>query len=658
MSEKYLDTFIQEGKESIDELNNALLELESGDSDGEAVDAVFRTAHTLKGNFAAMGFENASNLAHAVEDLLDDVRQGTYEPTPETMDLVFEAVDRIELMLDEIEESGEPTIEVSDTVAGLREAREASLADAGDDSTAADVATESGDSDDTDVAAEDPLAGLDAAVTSETVDGRLHRLTVETGDGMPGVDGMLVLNRLTDDYDLLGTDPDPTDIEDGKYDGSFVAYVAADDDPTEGVAGLSQVERVEATDVTDSLAERVADVDADDTGGDDAGDEPPQEVSRTDEIQSVRVDVGQLDELHGLVEQLVTSRIKLRRTVDDGDQAASAENLDELDKITSNLQSTAMDMRLIPVKKAVNKFPRLVRDLSRRQGKDVDFTMTGTDVELDRTILDEVSDPLMHVLRNAVDHGIEPPAEREADDKPRTGTIELRATRQRDHVVIEVEDDGGGLDVERIRQKAKQEGVRTPEELERMDDSEVYDLVYHPGFSTNEEVTDVSGRGVGMDVVHKTVSRLDGSVSVDSAPGEGTTVGLRLPVSVAIVKVLFVKVGPREFGIPIKNVDEIARDAQITTVDGREVVSRGGGMYPLIHLDEALDVPDVTYGDQMYLYIRESARAVVLRCEDVIQQEEVVIKPFQGQLSDTGGLSGTAVIGDGNIVPILDVVTL
>jgi two-component system chemotaxis sensor kinase CheA len=318
-----------------------------------------------------------------------------------------------------------------------------------------------------------------------------------------------------------------------------------------------------------------------------------------------------------------------------------------------------MDMRLIPLKKVVGKFPRLVRDLSRDLGKDVEFTIEGEDIELDRTILTEISDPLMHILRNAVDHGIEPPEEREAAGKPRTGQIELSASRERDHVIIEVRDDGGGLDVDAIEEQALEKGVRSADEIERMSDSDIYDLVFHPGFSTAEEVTDTSGRGVGMDVVHDTVTKLDGSVNVESTPGEGTTVSLRLPVTMAIVKVLFVQVGEEQYGIPIKNVDEITRATVARTINGSEVIKHNDEIYPIVHLDDAFDVPGAhTNGDGMLVRIRESERKIALHCDSVESQEEVVVKPLEGILSGTPGLSGTAVLGDGNIVHILDVVTL
>ncbi len=669
MDDQYLDAFIRESEEAITELNNSLLDLESDPSDEEAMDSIFRTAHTLKGNFGAMGFDDAANLAHAMEDLLDAMRQGEMEVTPDVMDLIFAGVDRIEVIVNEIEAEGESTTDSDDLVAQLRTVLEEGADAAGEGGSAA-AAEPAGD--DSGAAVDD----IDVDIDASDADGRVVRVTVDVGDSdMLGVDAMLALEAVEDIFDILAFEPSRADIEDGEFEDTFELYLDAVDAATVDaeLGSIGKVESFSATDVTDSLTAATADTatteadtrtvdetgDADGAGDTESADSGGEDEHSVDEIKSVRVDVDQLDDLHGLVEQLVTSRIKLRRAVETEDLDSAGETLNELDKITANLQNTVMDMRLIPLKKVVGKFPRLVRDLARELDKDIDFEIEGEDIELDRTILTEISDPLMHILRNSVDHGIESPAEREAAGKEPTGHITLRASRERDHVIIEVEDDGAGLDVEGIKNNAIEKGVRSPEELDAMDDSAIYDLIFHPGFSTADEVTDTSGRGVGMDVVHDTVTQLDGSVNVDSTPGEGTTVALRLPVTMAIVKVLFVEVGDEEYGVPIKNVDEITATSSVKQVNGTEVIKHNDDIYPVIHLDDTFDVPGETAnGDGMLVRIRESERQIALHCDSVNSQEEVVVKPLEGILSGTPGLSGTAVLGDGNIVHILDVVTL
>jgi len=645
MTEEYVQAFVHESEEQLTDLNNSLLALESDPDDREAMDDIFRTAHTLKGNFGAMGYDEASDLAHAIEDLLDELREGDMAVTPEVMDLVFAGVDRLELAVESIDEDGTVDVETADLETDIRTVIESGGATGGE----ADV---DGSNDD--------AAQVDT-----------FEVTVEVGDSeMKGVDGMLVLEAIREECDLVEATPAPEAIEDGEYEDDFdlvVASTTAD----ELRATLDRVSAIEDATLSQAGTEAAEADDPDDEGeADDASADDDGERANGEsgadagngssrEISSVRVDVDQLDDLHGLVEQLVTSRIKLRRAVDDGDVGGATDTLGELDKITGNLQNTVMDMRLIPMRKVISKFPRLVRDLAREQEKEIDFRMEGQDIELDRTILTEISDPLMHILRNAVDHGIEPPEERAAAGKDREGSIELRASRERDHVTVTVEDDGRGLDVDELRREAAEKGVRTEAELDSMEDSEVYDLVFHPGFSTADEVTDVSGRGVGMDVVHSTVKQLDGSVNVESEHGDGTSVTLRLPVTVAIVKVLFVEVGDEEYGVPIKNIDEVSRIPEVETINEQPMIEHDDDIYPVVDLASELDVPGETAnGDGMLLRIRKSERRAALRCDAVNKQEEVVVKPLEGVLSGIPGLSGTAVLGDGNIVPILDVVTL
>ena len=705
MSDEHRKAFVAESEEGITDLNNALLDLEADPEDDEAMDQIFRTAHTLKGNGAAMGYDSVSDLAHEMEDLLDEIRSGEIQITPELMDLLFDAVDYLSAMVDDIAEEGETDLDASGVEADLRELIETGEApgqaagSGGSDSSGDDGDTEAaaGDtSDDAGDASEDGGDAPDIELPDELADHELDtghavfRATVGLGDSaMQGVDAIFVLQALDDAYETFTTDPDRDTIENGEFEETFDLYLidSSDEAIESGLSSLSKVESVSVEPVTAIVddpmtAAEAADLDiahatgnddgddaessddsddaesSDDDGGDSSGGRSGPSRSKKDgtNIASVRVDVDQLDELYNLVEQLVTSRIKLRREMESA--GMDSDNLDELDKITANLQNTAMDMRLIPLSKIVDTFPRLVRDVARDTGKKVNFNVSGSDIELDRTILTEIRDPLIHILRNSVDHGIESPEEREEAGKSPTGSVSLTATRERDHVTIEVADDGKGLDKEMLKEKAINEGVKTEDELELMDDQEIYELIFHPGFSTAEEVTDVSGRGVGMDVVHNTVKQLDGTVSVDSELGEGTVVRLRLPVTVAIVKVMFVEVGGTEYGIPVKNIAEVTRATAIEETNNKEIIEHDDDIYPVLRLGEALDEPTAVNGDGMLLRIRDEKRKVALHCDQVIDQEEVVVKPLEGVLSGIPGLSGTAVLGDGDVVAVLDVVTL
>jgi len=647
-------TFVQESQEDIQKLNNALLALEKAadPENSDAIETVFRVAHNLKGNFGVMGYTDASNMAHAVEDLLDCIRDGELAVTGDRMDLIFSGVDMLEQMVREISDAGETETDPQSTIDAIRASIES-----GDDESVATPATTA--------SADDRIDDMAAAFDPEDLeDCRLIRATLEFEQtGSEHVDAMFVLDSTRNEYDLLEMVPDNEAIENGEFDdGTFDVYLQTDVETTaEDVAGFyadnRYLEDAEAEDLTEAVAEAAReDEKADEDESEDSG------VNHTSqEVESIRVDVEQIDQLYNQVEEMVTSRIKLRKIIEENDLVEAEDELEEHGKITSSLQDTVLEIRLVPLKKIVGNFPRVVRDISRKQDKEIDFEMEGVDIEMDRSILNELGDPLMHLIRNAVDHGIEPPEVREEKGKPREGKIRLIGERERDRVSVTVQDDGGGLDVETIRKKAINQGVITEEEARVLEDSEVYDLIFHPGFSTTEEVTEVSGRGVGMDVVNQVVRGVDGSINVESEPDAGTSVTLMLPVSVAIVRVLFVTAGEEKYGVPIKNIDEISEleDVTVESVEGRPTITHDERVYPLLSLSDRLDVPDTEPSeDDMVVRIKEDVRQVCLRCSDVVGQEEVVIKPFEGVLSGAPGISGASVLGEGEVVMILDVDTL
>ncbi len=470
------------------------------------------------------------------------------------------------------------------------------------DDTATDFDSETADASDTDLS-DEPDAFADETFTSDSFD---------TGDNT---------------VDSFGDDA--VDTGDGDDDGITRTY----DEPTFEIPDISLPEQ---------------------------SDEPDADEA-TDEIQSVRVDVEQIDSLLNLVEGLVTSRVRLRHAIDSGEDLQTlARELDDVEDLTTELQETVMDVRLVPLNTVANRLPRVVRDIAREQDKAVAFEMTGETVELDRSILDRIGDPLIHLVRNAVDHGIEPPEEREAADKPAEGTVSVSADRSSDRVQITVSDDGGGLDPDRLRSEAVDAGILTESEAAELSDDDAYDLIFHPGLSTAEEITDVSGRGVGMDVVKRTVEDFDGTIEIDSEPGAGTTVTMALPVSVAIDDILFVESGGEEFGVPIKAVVDIEPATSITHLGSTPVVTNGDDDdCPVVRLDEVLETPySGANGDGMIVRIRDEVRSVALHCDHVHGQQEVVVKPFEGFMRDIPGLSGATVRGRGEVVNILDVTTL
>ena len=477
-----------------------------------------------------------------------------------------------------------------------------------------------------------------------------------------------------DDGDAAFDEPEPGESAfDADVEGSRSAFGEVDDRTAGGDVDEPEAVFGSAADAPTGRGDESAD--ADGPGRDDGEvttDEPdvpdveipdievPEADDRTDreegEVQSIRVDVDQVDELLTLVEGLVTNRVRLRHAFEtDAGPREIRRELDDLDDITAALQEAVMDARLVPLGTITGRLPRVVRDVAREGEKEVTFEVVGEDTELDRSILERIGDPLVHLVRNAVDHGIEPPDERETAGKPPEGSVTVRADRSGDRVTIEVTDDGRGLDADALRTTAVSEGVL--EEGREIDDQEAFELIFHSGLSTAEKVTDVSGRGVGMDVVRRTVEELEGTVAVESESGEGTTVRMDLPVTVAIEDVLFVARGGEEFGIPTKAIQDVETETAVDRVD-EDTVRIDGEELPLIDLADALDTAESGEDEGTYVRVREEVRPVALYCGEITGQREVVVKPFEGFLGDVPGIGGATVRGRGEVVTILDVRTI
>ncbi|MFC7115584.1 ATP-binding protein [Natronoarchaeum sp. GCM10025703] len=671
------------------------MEAEAGDGEVEAGDVEAGDAEVETGDVEAESSEPEAETAEAEVDADDE----TSKVSPDDMgslddeelfaegeadEPVAEEAGLDDVEVRDVDDTGEsPDLDLEDPFAAPSadtESEPAAPLDAEDD---AESAVDAG-TDDTEVSEAGSFGDLDFGDPADP-----EAEPEELDDG-----GFGSADELDLSMDLEEAEDEPADAEDEPGDAeadsadasATVPETTAEPEQSSETAadadGSATAEASVSTEPSDEAVEAsVESVDLDSDA--DAEEGPPTEITEavkaddatadysqpsaaagtavdTETVQSVRVDVDQVDQLMNLVEGLVSTRARLRRAVDAEESRRVIDSeVDELDALTSELQDTVMDVRLVPLQKVVNKLPRLVRDISRDQDKRVTLDMEGEDVEVDRSILDEIGDPLMHIVRNAIDHGIEPPEEREDAGKEPSGTIELSAWRERDQVVIEIEDDGRGIDADELGDSAVEQGIIGRDDLLAMEESDIYELVFHPGFSTSEEVTDVSGRGVGMDVVASTIESLDGDVGIESDPGEGTTVRIEVPISLAIADVLFVESGGEEYGIPTRVVSEIGPSGSVSVEDGREVVTRGETAYPLIRLDEALDTPERGQnGDGMLVQVRDDVRPVAVHCDRVRGQQEVVVKPFEGFIGNIPGLSGATVLGEGDVVNILDVETL
>ncbi|WP_438316779.1 chemotaxis protein CheW [Candidatus Caldatribacterium sp. SIUC1] len=657
--ERYLGVFLEEVEEHIERLEENLVQLEKSPDDESLVQAIFRSFHTIKGSSSSMGFQKMMELAHLMENLLDGVRKKTIAVTPELVDTLLRGVDILKFMRNGIALEGkEPEVETGDIVGmlqGLLGKKEAPKEHPQEEVPQKDHET-----------LQVPEAAKEYTLTVY--------LTLDCS--MKGVRAYLVINRLQESgIDVVSTNPSLSDLESERFGQSFEVLVRTALPPEAVksiVESVAEIERVEVT-VHESV-------------------ETPEEKREEEKVEkalplegkkkvtgglkkTVRVDVERLDALMNLVGELVIDRARLEDIIQrlrESKEVAHLRNLlvdttTHIGRVTNELQMEIMKARMLPLAEVFNRFPRMVRDLARNFGKEIDFIIEGEDTELDRSLIEEITDPLIHLLRNAVDHGIEPPAERVALGKPPRGRILLKAYQEENSVVILVQDDGRGIDVEKIRQKALALGLASQEELARMSDREAMEFIFYSGFSTNDKVTDVSGRGVGMDIVRRNIERVNGQVHVESEKGKGTTFFLRLPLTLAIIRALLVRVDGAIYSIPLADVVEIEKiEKKDTYWVNRTLTSlfRGRAL-PLLRLQDLLEGKKAEYEEGteipevLYTVVVNAARVLAgLVVDAIIGEQEIVIKSLGSYIGDVRGLGGATILGDGRVSLIVDVASL
>ncbi len=604
--------FVVEAEENLQKVEENLLELEKDPQNEELLNATFRAMHTLKGGAGFLGLNAIVEVAHAAEDVLGKLRSGELTLTPEINDAILEAVDFIRSALQRYE-AGEDVETPSDLVKKLRELQQGGIPTVKEEK-------------------------------EESLEELLDRFGFSHLKGKP-------IEEVLEELILLPPDERPTELIEALD--RLVAKGEASQPQTEEPVEEKGIEKAE--EVAEAKQEEVK--------------EPPKEEKKpekkvqpkTEGEKVLRIDVNKIEDLMNLVGELVLERNRLLRvfqrlqeeyrskTVDDLETVMSS-----LDRIVGDLQLAVMKTRMQPVKRLFQKFPRVVRDLARMLGKEVELVLEGEDAEMDKTVLEKLEEPLIHLIRNAVDHGIEPPDERERLGKPRKGTVKLSAYYHGDRIFIEIADDGRGIDIEKVKQKALEKGLISPDRAEKMTEKDVLFLIFHPGFSTAEGVSQVSGRGVGMDVVMNTVSAFRGTIDIETERGKGTKITLSFPLTVGIIRSLLVSVNGKFFAIPIHSVLEIIQgeDAQITTVSGKEVLILRELTIPLINLGEALEMEGSRVG---YVIVSQvGSQKVAFTVEDLFGDEEVVVKPLGKIIGEVRGISGATITGDGKVVLILD----
>ena len=618
---EYKEMYAVESAEHLRTMNDALLCLEKNPQNDENINVLFRAAHTLKGMSATMGYTNIAELTHKMENFMDRIRKNEMRLDPEAIDVLFESFDMLEKMVEAPEDSAQ--CDISPLVQKLVLMTNMKNCDIKKPDQGCKV--------------------FDVTVT-------LHESCT-----LKSARSTVVIRNLSELGKILEMSPPARDIEDEKFDKEFRVTISTEHDPKDvenAIKRISEISKVEV--ILKEGQPTVPEIK-------DKKQEKERNRAAVKSIQTVRVGIERLDSLMNLVGELVINKIRLMQLTSENNFHILEETLASLDRLTNELQEEVIASRMVPMEQIFNRFPRMIRDLAKKEAKEIELIMTGSDIELDRTVQDEVGDPLVHILRNCIDHGIEPPEIRKQQGKNPIGTITLTARREKNYVVIEIEDDGKGMDPEKFREVVVKKGIMTKEEVAKLSDTEVLNISYLPGFSTAEKVTEVSGRGVGMDVVKTKIESMGGTVSIESKIGKGTKISLKLPLTVAIIQSQMVQVGKDIYAIPISNVIRgvAIRKDQIKTIRSEEVVIVRGEVVPLVRLHKLFGFDSNDSNELIVVVVERNGVNIGLVVDRLIGKQEIIIKNLDNRLlKGLKGFAGATIMGDGNVALILDVGTL
>ncbi|MCR5175926.1 MAG: chemotaxis protein CheA [Anaerovibrio sp.] len=677
---QYMEMFLDESREHLQSLNDGLLSLENDPEDLSVLNEIFRNAHTLKGMSATMGYTKTAELTHDMENLLDMLRKEQLKVSEEIIDVIFKCVDSLQEMVENIGSGeSEDLVDVSGLVRQVN-AIANGKSPAAEEAAAPVAEAASGEGS----APVFELSDTERSVIKEAKNSGLvpYIIHVEIAESclLKSARSYMVMNALDELGDVLKSVPPAEDLEQEKFDHSFEVAIVTDADAKtleSAVSAISEISNVVVTEITDIDKAPAAPAAVSEAPAAKAAAPKPADTKKPDAKapekkdakkahvggQSVRVDIEKLDTLMNLVGELVTNKVRLEQIGMTHRLTELTETLEQMDRVTTDLQSVVMKVRMVPVSQVFNRFPRMVRDLAKELDKDINLTIEGEDTELDRTVIDEIGDPLMHLLRNSLDHGVEHPDEREAKGKPRTGEVGLIARHEGNNVVIMVTDDGSGINADKIRNKAVEKGMVSREEADALPDADAVRLIFLPGFSTAETITDVSGRGVGMDVVRSKIESLGGHVDVETKIDEGSVFKIKLPLTLAIIQAMLVKVQDEMYAIPLGSIDStinITPD-DIKTVQNKEVIVLRGQIIPIARLGEVLSVPkgeENDDGDIFVVVVHVGDHKIGIVVDNLIGQQEIVIKTLGKLLSGLKMLAGATVLGDGHVAMILDVSAL
>ncbi|MCY7779483.1 chemotaxis protein CheA [Bacillus haynesii] len=663
---QYLDVFIEESREHLQTCNEKLLELEKNPTDLQLVHDIFRAAHTLKGMSATMGYEDMAHLTHSLENVLDAIRNEEMTITSEWMDVMFEALDDLEAIVLSIIEGGDGKRDVSEVCAKL------DVTGANKETAASAEAPEASSSET--IWAYDEFQRTVIAEAEEQ-GFKCYEINVALKEDclLKGVRVYMVFEQLNEIGEVVKTIPETEVLESEDFDSEFVICFLSkhgEEEIFNKINGVSEIEKIEVTELkNDFSAQEEAKPAAPEkqTAPKEAEKKPVKQPDGKKEAakpaagggtKTIRVNIDRLDSLMNLFEELVIDRGRLEQIAKELEHGELTETVERMTRISGDLQSIILNMRMVPVETVFNRFPRMVRQLTKELNKKIELSIFGAETELDRTVIDEIGDPLVHLLRNSLDHGIEAPEVRVKNGKPETGQVRLKAYHSGNHVFIEVEDDGAGINRKKVLEKALERNVITERDAETIEDHEIDALIFAPGFSTADQISDISGRGVGLDVVKSKLESLGGSVSIKSSEGEGSLFSIQLPLTLSIISVLLVKLENETFAIPISSIIETAviDKKDILQTHDREVIDFRGHIVPVVYLKEQFNVEDSSDDlDQLHaIVVKKGDKLTAFVVDSFIGQQEVVLKSLGDYLTNVFAISGATILGDGQVALIID----
>lgn len=675
---QYLDVFIEESKEHLQAINQNLLELESDPSNISIVQEIFRSAHTLKGMSATMGYEDLASLTHEMENVLDLVRNSKLVVDSTVMDVIFRVVDKLEEMLLSIQNGGDGSANVTNEVSDLKKLINGEKIETSNSLPPANPTKEH--KSDTNIEYHPLMKELDEyqlTVMKQSASSGYFiyyiQVLLSPKTLLKAARAFMVFSTLESMGEVIKSSPSVEEIEEEKFEDHFSVYFISKKSTDEIQSSLLKISEIESVnidllqlDVLQSVEQTAAAIEVEEQPVKSQVTNKKEQENRSvttkkssSSSKTIRVDIERLEALMNLFSELVIDRGRLEQIAAELHHSGLNEVVEHLNRISGNMQNIILNIRMVPIEQVFNRFPRMVRDLAKDLNKKVNLTIIGEETELDRTVIDEIGDPLVHLIRNAVDHGLESPEERRKKGKPETGQVELKAYHSGNHVFIEVKDDGAGIRREAVLNKAIQNGIVTESQAAHLTDEQVFQFIFASGFSTAKEISDISGRGVGLDVVRNKIESLGGKVSVSSQAGVGSVFSIQLPLTLSIISSMLVQVENEKYAIPLSSIIETAifKPSEILLAHKQQVIDFRGKVVPLVHLKEIFDIPSNNQEkieEVSVVIVRKGDKLAGLVVDSFIGQQEIVLKSLGKYLTNVFAISGATILGDGQVALIID----